>query len=102
MENADEGFECPRAALIFRAVRDLACDDRRAQVSLSAIVGGLDSLIQEPQHMPLIMLRADSVQQPLIIPIAEPAVSEVGRQLNVQVLNLLPPGLWSHLFSAGR
>src|ERR1700688_346504 len=100
MENADEGFECPRAALIFRAVRDLACDDGGPQVSLGAIVGGLDSLIQESQHMPLMMLRPDSVQQALIITIAEPAVSEVGREFNVQVLNLLPISLWPHLLSA--
>jgi hypothetical protein len=94
MKNADEGFERPRAALIFRAVRDLACDNGGPQVSLGAIVGGLDSLMQESQHMPLIMLRADSVQQPLIIRIAEPAVSEVGRQFHVQILNLLPISLW--------
>ena len=48
------------------------------------------------------MLRADSVQQSLIIPIAEPAVSEVDRQFNVQILNLLPIGLWPHLLPTGR
>jgi hypothetical protein len=52
--------------------------------------------------MPLIMLRTDSVQQTLIIPITEPAVSEVGRQFNVQVLNLLPIGLWPHRLSARK
>jgi hypothetical protein len=70
MENTDEGFACPRAALIFRTVRDLACDDGRPQVSLGTVVSGLDSLIQKSQDMPLIVLCADSVQQPLIIPIA--------------------------------
>ena len=68
-------------------------DNGRPQVSLGAIVSGLDSLIEESQHMPLIVLRADSVQQPLVIPIAEPAVCEVGRQFNIQLLNLLPIGL---------
>jgi hypothetical protein len=92
----------PSRRVIFGAVRELACDDGRPQVPFGAIVGGLDSLIQESQHMPLIMLRADSVQQPLIIPIAEPAVSEVGRQFNVQILNLLPIGLWPRLLSARK
>jgi hypothetical protein len=52
--------------------------------------------------MPLIVLCADSVQQPLIIPIAEPTVFEVGRQFKVQLLNLLSIGLWHHLLPAAR
>ena len=102
MENADEGFECPRAALIFRTVGNLACDDRRPQVSLPAIVGGLDLLAQEPQHMSPTVLRADSVEQPLTIPIAKPAVSEVGSQFHVQCRNRLPPSLWPQVFFVGR
>ena len=101
MESTDESFECPRAALIFRAVRNLARDDRRPQVSLPAIVGGLDFLAQESQHMSPTALRADSVEQPLTIPIAKPAVSEVGGQFRVQYLNLLPPSLWPHVFFVG-
>ena len=45
LEEAGKGFECSRPALVFRAMRDLADDDRRAQVPLGAVVGGLHSLL---------------------------------------------------------
>ena len=66
-------------------MRNLARDDCRTQVPFGAVVGGLDTVIaQKPQHVSPVMLRADSVQKPLIIRIGKGTISEVSRQFIVQ------------------
>src|ERR1700687_5476491 len=68
MEDAGENFECTGSPLVFRAMRNLTAYHGRSQIPFGTIVGWLDSLLfQKPQHMASIVLRAHSVQQPLIV-----------------------------------
>jgi len=62
-------------------MRDHACDDRRAQIPFRPVVGRLDAFLGEKrQDTCPVVLRADSVQQALIVFVAENAVSEVERE----------------------
>jgi hypothetical protein len=68
VEDTCDGFERPRAAFIFRALRDFAGDHNRAKVAFGPVIGGFDSvLFEEPQHVSPVVLPADSVQQALIV-----------------------------------
>jgi hypothetical protein len=79
------------------------CETLRARPagrkSLGAIVGGLDSRTQESQHISPIMLLAGFVEEPLIVRIAEAAVSEVGRQFAFQFFHPIPISFSPHFLS---
>ena len=68
-------------------MRHLARNHRRAQIPFRPVVGRLDSVLAEkPQHMSLVVLGTHSVQQRLIVLVAENPVPKVERQLIVEIL----------------
>jgi hypothetical protein len=71
-------------------MRDLACDNRGAQIPFRPVVGRLDAFLGEKrQDTCPVVLRADSVQQALIVCITENAVPEVESEFVPEFLHLL-------------
>ena len=72
-------------------MRNLARNHRRAQIPFRPVVGRLDAVLAEkPQYAAPVMLRADAVQQSLIVRVAQIPVPQVERQPIVQLLYPFP------------
>jgi len=70
-------------------MRELACDNRGAQIPFRPVVGRPDAFpCEKRQDTGPVVLRADSVQQALIVFITENAVPEVERDSVPEFLHL--------------
>ena len=75
------------SSAIFGAVRHLAGDDRRAQGPFGPIVRRLDPRVhQETQHVAPVVMPAEFIEQPLVVPIFQPAVPQLIREFSLQRL----------------
>ena len=67
-----EGRKGVCSGVVFRALRDLASDHGGTQGPLGPVVRRLDArVLQEAQQVAPVMLRADAVEQPLIVRIRQ-------------------------------
>ena len=71
------GLKGMRSWPIFRALRHLARAHGGAQDALGPIVGGLDAQVrQAPQQIPMLMVPADVVEQPLMVRLRQAAMTQ--------------------------
>jgi hypothetical protein len=90
LDDAGKSFKSPRPAFITGAMRYFTRDHRWTQFAFGPIVGRFDGiLIQEPQQVAPILLSAHSVQQPLIVVVAQNPVPQMACEFLVERPGLL-------------
>ena len=90
MQDAGESFESSGSAVILRTMGEFAGDHGRSQVPFGAVIGGFHIILTEKTQQPAaIMLRSHTVEQALIVGIAQDAITKQPRQVVIQSYCLL-------------